>query len=89
MKIACLLTLNNKDLYLFCRAQEGRDVQSSPTVCDLTDYTAHGILQARILEWVAFPFSRGKWRRNEAIPCCLCSESVPFTKTENQIIQIW
>ena len=24
-----------------------------------TDYTVHGILQARILEWVAFPFSRG------------------------------
>ena len=23
------------------------------------DYTAHGILQARIPEWVAFPFSRG------------------------------
>ena len=23
------------------------------------DYTAHGILQARILEWVAFLFSRG------------------------------
>ena len=23
------------------------------------DYAAHGILQARILEWVAFPFSRG------------------------------
>ena len=23
------------------------------------DYTAHGILQARILEWVAFSFSRG------------------------------
>jgi len=23
------------------------------------DYTFHGILQARILEWVAFPFSRG------------------------------
>ena len=22
------------------------------------DYTIHGILQARILEWVAFPFSR-------------------------------
>ena len=29
------------------------------TPCDLMDYTAHGILQARILEWVAFPFSRG------------------------------
>ena len=23
------------------------------------DHTAHGILQARILEWVAFPFSKG------------------------------
>ena len=24
--------------------------------CDTMDYIAHGILQARILEWVAFPF---------------------------------
>ena len=29
------------------------------TLCDPVDYTVHGILQARILEWVAFPFSRG------------------------------
>ena len=28
------------------------------TLCDPMDYTVHGILQARILEWVAFPFSR-------------------------------
>ena len=33
--------------------------QSCPTLCDPMDYTAYGILQARILEWVAFPFSRG------------------------------
>ena len=30
--------------------------QSRPTLCDPMDYTVHGILQARILEWVAFPF---------------------------------
>ena len=30
--------------------------QSCLTLCDLVDYTVHGILQARILEWVAFPF---------------------------------
>ena len=29
-----------------------------PTHCDSMDYTVHGILQARILGWVAFPFSR-------------------------------
>ena len=33
--------------------------QSCPTLCDPVDYTVHGIFQARILEWVAFPFSRG------------------------------
>ena len=32
--------------------------QSCPTLCDPVDYTVHGILQARILKWVAFPFSR-------------------------------
>ena len=33
--------------------------QSCLTLCDPMDYTVHGILQARILEWVALPFSRG------------------------------
>ena len=33
--------------------------QSCPTLCNLMDCIVHGILQARILEWVAFPFSRG------------------------------
>ena len=38
--------------------------QSCPTLCDLMDRSlpgssVYGILQARILEWVAFPFSRG------------------------------
>ena len=31
--------------------------QLCPTLCDSMDYTVHGILQAKILEWVAFPFS--------------------------------
>ena len=34
-------------------------VQSCPTLCDPVDYTVHGILQIRILEWVVCPFSRG------------------------------
>ena len=33
--------------------------QSCLTLCDPMNYTAHGIFQARILEWVAVPFSRG------------------------------
>ena len=33
--------------------------QSCLTLCDPMDYTVHGIFQARILECIAFPFSRG------------------------------
>ena len=32
--------------------------QSCPTLFDPMDYTVNGIFQARILEWVAVPFSR-------------------------------
>ena len=32
--------------------------QLSLTLCDPMDHIVHGILQARILEWVAFPFAR-------------------------------
>ena len=31
----------------------------SPMDCSLPGFLVHGILQARILEWVAMPFSRG------------------------------
>ena len=34
-------------------------IQLCPTLCGPMDYTVHRILQARILEWVASPFSRG------------------------------
>ena len=33
--------------------------QSCPNLCDTTDHTVHGILQARILEWLVMPSS--KW----------------------------
>ena len=33
--------------------------QARPALCNPMDHTICGILQARILEWVAFPFSRG------------------------------
>ena len=38
---------------------EVKVVQSFLTLCDAMDYTVHGVLQARILEWVDIPFSRG------------------------------
>ena len=48
------------------------------TLCDLMDYTVHGILQARILEWVTFPFSRGfSQPRDQTQVSCTAEDSLP------------
>ena len=42
------------------------------TLCNSMYYTVHGILQARMLEWVVFPFSRGSsWPRNWSRVSCI------------------
>ena len=41
------------------KSSEAKVTQSCQTLCDPMGYIVHGILQARILEWVAFPCSRG------------------------------
>ena len=46
--------------------------QSCLTLCDPMDYIVHGILQARILEWVVVPFSRGSSQpRNPTRVSCI------------------
>ena len=49
--------------YLFQKVFSVLVTQSCPTLCDPMDcslpgFSVHGILQARILEWVAIPLSR-------------------------------
>ena len=51
--------------------------QSCASLCDPMDYTVHGILQARILEWVAFPFSRGSSQlRDGTQVSCIAGDSL-------------
>ena len=50
-----------------CSESESESAQSCPTLCDPMDCSLpgsslHGILQARVLEWVAISFSRGSSR---------------------------
>ena len=49
---------------------EGHSVVSHP--CYTMDYTVRGILQARILEWVAFPFSRGSSQPRDQTQVSYC-----------------
>ena len=60
-------SLENKAYHMMCVCEVA---QSCPTLCDSMDCSpsgssVHGILQARILEWVAISFSRASsWPRD-------------------------
>ena len=48
-----------------------------PMDCSLPGSSVHGIFQARILEWVAIPFSRGSsWPRDRTCVSCFTGEFV-------------
>ena len=61
-------------------SQSSQWLQFCPTTCSPMDYSplgssVHGFLQARILEWVAMPFSRGStWPRDQTWVSCIGSQ---------------
>ena len=59
--ISMLTTVNHCPIYWTHNLSKPYNLSESEslTFCDPMDYTVHGIFQTRILEWVAFPFSRG------------------------------
>ena len=63
-------------------AAAAKSLQSCPTLCNpmdcsLSGCSVHGIIQARILEWVATHFARGSsWPRNQIlISCGSCTQA--------------
>ena len=79
------LWFNNclRQLLVCVRSQS---LQPRPTLCDPTDCSPpsssiHGILQARILEWVAMPSSRGSSppRNQTPVSCASCIAGRFFT----------
>ena len=72
--------------------------QSCPTLCNPMDYSlphssVHRILQARILEWVAIPFSRGSSRPRDwsHVSCvsALQADSLPSETPGKSQTQTW
>ena len=53
-------------------------VQCCLTICNSMDDTGRGILQVRILEWIAFPFSRGSSQpRDQTHVSHIAADSLP------------
>ena len=55
----------------------------NPTLCDPVYYIVRGILQARILEWVAIPFSRvSSQPRDQTLVSHIAGDSLPSEPPE-------
>ncbi|KAB0349335.1 hypothetical protein FD754_014192 [Muntiacus muntjak] len=60
--------------------------RSCLTLCEPMDYAGHGILQARLLEWVAFPFSRASSQTRghaDFLFCVLVLVILYYSKPQN------
>ena len=74
---------------------ESEVTQSCPTLCDPIDCSlpgssVHGILQARVLEWIAISFSRGSSQpRAQTRALLYCRPSEPPGKSLNIVGQQW
>ena len=71
-RIGCLQSAVRIDWEFWKGIRKVKVAHSCLTLCDSMDYTVHGILRARTLEWVAFPFSRGSSQpRNQTQFSCI------------------
>ena len=69
---------------------KGKVVQSCLTLSHPMDYTVHGILQARILEWIVLPLSRGSCQQRDQIQVSsMQADSLPAEPQRNPRILEW
>ena len=79
----CRMIIANKVSSHHLTCVHARLLQSCPTLCDPMNhrppgFSIHGILQARILKWVAMPSSRGLSRHKD-LTCVSCIAGEFFT----------
>ena len=61
----------------------------NPMDCNLPGSSVHGILQARILEWVTIPFSRGSyWPRDQTWVSCIAGRFFTIWATSSEICSV-
>ena len=68
--------------------------KSCPSLCDIMDcsppgFSVHGILQARILEWVAISFSRrSSWPRDQTHVSCIGRQILYHWATREALVHL-
>ena len=86
------LQSTHQNLSFFCLLVKA--TQSCPTLCDPMDYnlpgsSVHGILQARMMEWVTIPFSMGSsWPRDQTQVSCAAGRFLTVWATREAFLFI-
>ena len=82
--------LSSYYIYIYIWKVKMTVIQSCPTLCDPMDYTVHGLLHARILELVAFLFSRASSQpRDQTQVSHIAGESLPAEPQGSPRISEW
>jgi len=88
--LACLHFQPLEWYYLHIRKKvKMKVVQSCPILCNPMDYTVHGILHARILEWVAFPFSRGSSQHRDQTQVFFIASRLFTSRATRETQEYW
>ena len=83
------------DLVMLSYVQVCLAAQSCSTLCDPMDCSSpgssvHGILQAKILKWVAIPFSKGSSQpRDRTQVSCVEADSLPAEPLERSLHSVY
>ena len=76
--LVCKLNILNFICVCVCVCTQSCPTLCHPMVCSPPDSSVHEIFQARILEWVAIPYSRGSSppRDQTCISCVSCTDGL-------------
>ena len=88
-EVLCCTEVNNTTLQISYEVKW--ELLNHVWLCNPVDYTVHWILQARILEWVAFPFSRrsSQPRDQTRVSCIAGRFFTSWATREAQISYTW
>ena len=75
---------------LACSVAQSCLTLCDPMDCNLPGFSAHGILQSRILKWVAIPFSsESSWLRDQTQVSCIAVGLFTFWATRETLLKLY
>ena len=82
-----ILPSNSNSVYESLLVMQSCPALCDPMDCSLTGFSVHGILQARILQWVAISFSRGSSQPRDRIwVSCIAGRFFTIWATEKPLV---